>query len=57
MPDDEPDTVNLDAMRCACGETILNVGDDVPTGRDARVTCAACGRGFVVTVTEFRGPQ
>lgn len=50
-------SATLDALRCACGETILHREQTTPNPNDVRVTCDACERGYVVTITPFRGPQ
>jgi hypothetical protein len=44
-------------LRCQCGRDVREDGALEDSALDLMATCGECGRSYVVTVTQFAGPN
>ena len=44
------------ALECECDNTVEGQGEECEAGANVQVTCGACGRRCVVTITQVYGP-
>lgn len=45
------------SFECWCGHVLDLSGAITETESDLRAECEVCGRGYVITVTQYKGPN